>query len=171
MYNGIYNDDVNRFYDSVVWTHKIQRTYLESLEKRRKTLSIIEIVFTSASSVCAAVFALLGNNIGTIVSSIVTLISLIFASLLEKVETKKDIDSFRKSSSALWILRCRTEKLSHEIKGNLLSDEEVTRNVEMLQLAFDNAVANLPTIPNNIVDIASRKIKGRKDEEVEMTII
>ena len=131
MYNGIYNDDVNKFYESVVWTHKIQRTYLELLEKRRKILSIIEIVFTSASSVSTAIFALLGNNIGTIVSSIITLFSLVFASILEKVETKKDIDSFKKSSSSLWVLRCRAEKLSHEIKGNILSDEEVIRAVEM----------------------------------------
>ena len=171
MYNGIYNDDVNRFYESVVWTHKIQRTYLESLEKRRKILSILEIVFTAASSVSTTVFALLGNNIGTIVSSIITLLSLVFASILEKVETKKDIDSFRKSSGSLWILKCRVERLSHEIKGNILSDEEVSRNIEMLQLSFDNATSSLPTVPNRIVDIASHKLKDRKDEEVEMKIV
>ncbi len=171
MYNGIYNEAVNKLYESIVWTHKIQRTYLESLETRRKVFSILEIIFTSLSSVATAVFAIFGNSVGTIIASVFTLCSVIFASILEKVETKTDIDLFRKSSSSLWLMRCRIEQLSLEIKGGLLSDGEVHHSVEMFQSAFESITSNLPTVPNRVVNAASYKIKERKDEEVELKLL
>lgn len=171
MYNGIYNDSINKFYESVVWTHKIQRTYLEILEKRRKVISIIEVVFTSIAGIATALFAIFGNNIGTIVSSVCILASVILNAILEKVETKNDIEAFRKSSSTLWLLRCDVEKVALKAKANLISDEEAGAHLEMLQSTFNNAVCGLTTVPNKYVEIASYKIKERKDEEAELKLL
>ena len=171
MYKGIYNDAVNRINESIVWTHKIQRTHLEILEERRKVISIFEIFFTTAAGIATTMFAIFNNNLGTIMSSVCILFSVILSSVLEKVETKNDIDAFRKSSSSLWLLRCKVEELALRIKGNDISDEEVAKTIEFLQVSFDSAVYGLPTIPNKSLELASKKLKDRKDEEVEIKLL
>lgn len=170
-YKGVYNEAVNKLYESIVWTHKIQRTYLETLESRRKVLAIFEIIFSSISGITTMLFAIFGNNIGTILSAIAILLSVLLSSILEKVETKHDINDFRKSSSSLWLLRCNIEKIALKIKGNLLTDEEISFSLDLLQHSFDSLVSTLPVIPNKFVEISGKKLKERNDEEVTMRIV
>ena len=167
MYQGIYNEAVDKINNSIVWTHKIQRTYLEHLEFMRKIFLLLEIIFTSLASTATALFAIFDIKTGTLISSVITLFSVIFASILERLETKTTIDLFRRSSSGLWILKCKVEDLILSIKGDVLSDNEVAREVELLQCTFDNMTSMLPTIPNKFVDRATYKLKVRKDEEVD----
>lgn len=87
----IFVDSINKIYDSIVWTHKIQRTYLEFLEKRRKLFEILKIIFTASAAISTAICAVFKNEIGTIISSFITVFSTIFTEILDKVETKKDI--------------------------------------------------------------------------------
>ena len=171
MYKGIYNDSINKLNESIVWTHKIQKTYLEALERRRTIISIIEITFTSLAATTATLLTIFDIKIGTIVACVVTLLSVIFASILEKVETKSNIDAFKKSSSNLWTLRCKVEELAQKAKGNVVDDEEAASEIDLLQLTFDNITSNLPTVPDKYVRKASLKIKNRKDEEVELKLL
>ena len=69
----IFVDSINKIYDSIVWTHKIQRTYLEFLEKRRKLFEILKIIFTASAAISTAICAVFKNEIGTIISSFIRL--------------------------------------------------------------------------------------------------
>ena len=85
MAKTAFKDSINQTYNSIIWTHKIQRTYLEVLEKRRKLFKILKIVFTATASLATATFAFFNNQIGTISSSIITAATVFFGDILDKI--------------------------------------------------------------------------------------
>lgn len=167
----IFVGSINKLYDSIIWTHKIQRTYLEKLESRRKKLEIIKIIFTTMSSLSTAIFAILNANTGTIISALVTILSVVFSEILEKVETKADIQSFKDSSTKLKEMRNEIIFFKDKISAGLIDDEKIEMIITNLNEKFSMVQRNLPTIPNKIVDAASFKLKDRKDEEVDFKIL
>lgn len=161
----IFVDSINKIYDSIIWTHKIQRTYLEFLEKRRKLFGILKIIFTASASISTAICAVFKNEIGTIVSSFITVLSAIFAEILDKVETKKDIQSFKDSSSKLCEMRNEIILLKDKVNAGIVDDLVIEERIKSLNERFSLTQRNLPTIPDKFVDLASSKLKERKDEE------
>lgn len=161
----IFVDSINKIYDSIVWTHKIQRTYLEFLEKRRKLFEILKIIFTASAAISTAICAVFKNEIGTIISSFITVFSTIFTEILDKVETKKDIQSFKDSSTKLWEMRNEIIVLKDKINAGKVDDSVIEAKIESLNERFSLTQRNLPTIPDKFVDLASFKLKERKDEE------
>lgn len=167
----IFVNSINKLFDSIIWTHKIQRTYLEKLEARRKGLEILKIIFTTISSLSTAIFAILNVNIGTIISALVTILSVVFSEILEKVETKADIQSFKDSSTKLNEMRNEIIILRDKISAGQINDEKIEMIINNLNEKFSMTQRNLPTIPNKIVNLASSKLKERKDEEVDFKIL
>ena len=168
---SIYNTTINRLYDSIVWTHKIQRTYLEKLELRRKILEIIKILVTSLSSISTSLFAFVNNYSGVIISSIFVLISLVLTDVLKQIETEKNIKIFKRSSESLFEIKNSMLELSDEIKANKIDDDIIKIKLELYKSKYSLAISDLPTIPNKIVNIASKKLKERKDEEVDLKLL
>jgi len=166
-----YRDSYDKLYDSVVWTHKIQRTYLETLEFRRRLFMIIKLAFTSISGLATLVFAFLSEETGTIVSSFCTIGSLFFGEILDKVETSENIDKFRHSSEGLWLLKNKMLKTKDEIVSGKITDEIINERIDSYYSLFNNITACLPTIPDGFVKKASTKIKERKDEEIEQPLL
>lgn len=129
---SIYKDSINRLYSSIVWTHKIQRTYLERLELRRKILSIIEIIATGCSSVATMTFSALNQNLGTIISSAFVLLSLVLGEILKQIETTKDINDFKASSSKLFDMRNRVMLMVDDINAEKISEESIRVKLDLL---------------------------------------
>lgn len=171
MDTTIYKDTLNKIYNSVVWTHKIQRTYLEVLEMRRKVLSIISIVFTSASSISTTLFAIFDSGLGTIISSMVIIISLVISEILDKIETKSDVEKFKLSSERLFSLKNEMMVFGDEINSNKIPDEIVKIKIEIFSAKFEDAVSNLRTVPDSVVKRADFKLKDRHDEEVDFKLL
>lgn len=169
--NLIYKDSINKLYSSIVWTHKIQRTYLEHLELRRKIISIIEIIATGCSSVATMTCSALNQNLGTMISSTFVLLSLILSEILKQIETAKDISDFKTSSSKLFDMRNRMQLMSDDIIAGKLSDETIRVKMEYLNEEYVSIQKDLKTIPNYIVEIAERKLKERHDEEVDNELL
>ncbi len=167
----IYHDSINKLYNSIVWTHKVQRTYLEILEARYKNIEILKIIFTTISSLSTTIFAIFNVNIGTIVSALVTILSVIFSEMLERTNTKKDIQCFKDSSSILNEMRNELEILKDEILAKQVNDDQIEVIIKNFNEKFSLTQRDLPTIPNKIVGMASYKLKERKDEEVEFKLI
>lgn len=167
----VFVDSINKIYDSVVWTHKIQRTYLESLEKRRKVFEILKIIFTASASIATAFCAIFNNEIGTIISSFITAFSAIFAEILDKIETKKDIQSIKDSSAQLWEMKNEIIVLKDKINAGTIDDSVLEEKINSLNERFVITQRNLPAIPNKFVDLATGKLKERCDEEVTYKVL
>lgn len=171
MGKTIYQDSLNSLYNSVVWTHKIQRTYLEHLEFRRKVLAIIETFFTGASSISTLICSALNEKIGTIVSATIVMGSFILGEILKNIETRKDIDDFRNSSTKLMQIRNELKLLADDVKAQKVTDETVRFKLDYFNEKFADFSKGLKTIPNYIVKEASSKIKDRKDEETDTPLL
>ena len=169
--NCYYNQTLNRLYDSIVWTHKIQRTYLEVLESRRKIMSIIKIILISFSSISTTVFAIFSCPTFTIISSFITLISLVISNVLDKVETKENIEKLNRSSNKLFKLRNELMLLSDEIKSNIISNDLIKVKIEFYNQCYSDVLVDVPTIPNSCVAKAGKKLKTRNDEELDFKVI
>lgn len=167
----VFVDSINKIYDSIVWTHKIQRTYLESLEKRRKVFEILKIIFTAGASIATAFCAIFKNEIGTVISSFITAFSTIFAEILDKVETKEDIQSIKDSSTQLWEMKNEIIVLKDMINAGKIDDLVLKEIINSLNERFVITQRNLPAIPNRFVDMADSKLKERRDEEVTFRIL
>ena len=171
MGNTLYEKSLNHLYNSVVWTHKIQRTYLEHLEFRRKVLSIIEIIFAGASSFSTLICSVFETKLGTIISAALVMGSFVFSEILKQVETQKDINNFKESSTKLMMIRNELELIVDDIKAQKITDEIVRAKIDFISEKFANITNELRTIPNRIVDEASKKLKDRKDEEVDFKLL
>lgn len=166
-----YTDSINRLYNSVVWTHKIHRTYLETLEARRKTFEIIKIIIVSSSVVSTSLCAYYNNKIGTIVSSVLLFISTVISEILDKIETKENVKKFKNSSEKLYELKQSLILLADEIKSSSISEESVKNQIILLEYIFNSCTNDLPEIPNRIIKKTSNKIKERKDEELDFKLL
>ena len=164
-------DSINQTYNSIIWTHKIQRTYLEVLEKRRKLFEIIKIVFTATASLATATFAFFNNQIGTISSSIITAATVFFGDILDKIETKDNIQMFKDSSTKLFDLKNRLLVLKDKIASGAMSEEMIEFTIESINETYASSQRNLPTIPDSIVKMAEVKLKERKDEEIDFNLL
>ncbi len=171
MGSTIYKDTINKLYDSIIWTHKIQCTYLEKLDKRRKMFSILKIVFTSTSTLSTTVFALLGQNLGTMISAILVAVSLIISEVLDKVETAENIRQLKDSSLKLMNLRNNLILLSEEIKNQKLDDGMIKEKINFYGDIYNETLKNNLIIPNSVVNEATKKLKDRKDEEVNFKLL
>lgn len=169
--NTIYKDSINQLFESVIWTHKIQRTYLEVLSLRRKILAIVKLCISSFTSISTVVSSFFDNKTLTMIFAIATVVSVILNEILDKVETKENIIKFENSSQKLWEIKEKMLKFADEIRGSSLSEKEISLKLEHFQELFSMANSGLKTVPNYIVNKAAKKIKVRKDEEVEMKLI
>lgn len=138
---------------------------------RRKVLSIIEIVFTGASSASTIICSAFETKIGTINSAAFVLGSFILSEIMKQVETQKDINDFKTSSTKLMLIRNELELLVDDINAQKVTDEIVRMKVDFWNEKFASVTNELKTIPDKIVDEASRKLKERKDEEVDFKLL
>ena len=166
-----FQNSINKLFDSVLWTHKIQRTYLEVLEKRRKTIRILKVIFTAVASLCTVVFAIINNQAGTIASSIATICTVFLADILDKIETKENIQAFKDSSTKLFEIRNEMTLLKDKIVSGKISDEIIEVKLEALNEIYASSQRDLPTVPNKMVKKATQKLKDRKDEEVDFKLL
>lgn len=171
MAKTAFKDSINQTYNSIIWTHKIQRTYLEVLEKRRKLFKILKIVFTATASLATATFAFFNNQIGTILSSIITAATVFFGDILDKIETKENIQMFKDSSTKLFDLKNRLLVLKDKIASGTMSEEMIEFTIESINETYASSQRNLPTIPDSIVKMAEVKLKERKDEEIDFNLL
>ena len=171
METTIYKDSINRLYDSIVWTHKIQRTYLEILEKRRKIISIIKIALLSVSSITTSIFAIFDCFTCTIIFSFVTLLSLFVSEILDKIETKENIDKLNVSSNNLFQLRNDLMIFIDEIKSEKIDEKIIKTKLDCINVIYSNIQKDTPSIPDYCVTIAEKKIKNRKDEENNFNLL
>ena len=171
MAETIYKDSINRLHESIVWTHKIQRSYLEKLESRYKSLLIISLSISSVSTSSTLMFAIFSITTATIIAAVFSLVSIILGLILSKVETKENIEAFRTSSSSLCELRNHIITFAAEVKAGKINDENIPTFLTQFNYLFTSFTRDLPTIPNKFVEIADRKLKERKDEEIELQII
>lgn len=165
MSQTIYKDAYNSLFDSVTWTHKIQRTHLDEFEKYRKVVLVVKIIFTGLSSALTVLFASLNMFLGTIITATVSMVAFILSEVLEKLFPSETIFSLKDTSSTLFSLRNSIELYSSRIKAGVVSDEEIFQKIEEFKNLYETVQKNAITTPNRIVNIAGKKLKERKDEE------
>ena len=170
MSETIFQNSINKLFDSIVWTHKIQRTYLEVLEERRKTIKILKILFTAIASICTAAFAIFNNQVGTISSSLATICTIFLGDILDKIETKENIQAFKDSSTKLFEIRNQLIILRDRIKEGKMPNDVIAIELGKLNTIYAFSQRDLPTVPDKIVEKASKKLKDRKDEEVDFKL-
>lgn len=164
----IYKKSIDRIYNSVVRTHKIQKTYLEQLEFRFNTIQIIKIVATALTAIPTAILGILNYPVATAILAIFTLLSAILGEILDKLEISKNIRKFRDSSNNLWLLRNEIEVFCDEVNGGIVNNQESIKNkLEYFNKVFASYCKDLPTIPDRIVNAASKKLKDREDEKID----
>lgn len=166
-----YKNSINQLYNSVIWTHKIQRSYLEKLEIKRKTFEIVKIIIVSLSVLSTSLFAIYSNQVGTIVSAVFVFISTVVSEILDKIETKENIKLFKQSSEKLYELKLSLILLSDEIKNYSITEEAIKNKLEFYQYIFNTCVSGLPEVPNKTIKKATKKLKDRKDEELDFTLL
>lgn len=165
MESKLYKEQFKKLASGIIWTHKIQRCYLEHLTKTNKCIKIAKYLFAAASSIATIITAVFDNKTATIILGLITVGALFLNLLLDNLVSDKDIKDFSSYSESLCRLRDKVLLSQEELEKGVISEEVAKEYFYMYDEQFHEINSKLPIVSDKYVDQAKKKLIDRKDED------